>query len=141
MAGRHLAGLAWVNPWWVWLATEARHGDGVPSEAGVSGWVEVVPRCALAGGSALEAEAGRTALLLYDVGGAVYATAAVCPHHAAWLSQGSVAGDLVNCPRHQGQFHIPTGRKTRGPQCADLRTYPTAVRDGVIWVDMGGTAR
>ena len=107
----------------------------------MSTWIELVPRSALAARSPLEAEAGRTALLLYDVDGAVYATAAVCPHHAAWLSQGGVEGDRVNCPRHQGQFHIPTGRKTRGPQCPDLRTYPTAIRDGMVWVDVGGAVR
>ena len=100
-------------------------------------WIMAAPCEALALRSPLEAEAGAAAVLLYDIQGTVHATAAVCPHHAAWLSQGSVHGDLVNCPRHQGQFHIPTGRKTRGPQCPDLRTYPVRVRDGHIWVDVG----
>lgn len=100
-------------------------------------WIKAASREALARHSPLEAEAGRTAVLLYDIEGTVYATAAVCPHHAAWLSQGGVKGDLVDCPRHQGQFHIPTGRKTRGPQCADLRTYPARVEDGAIWVEVG----
>ena len=86
--------------------------------------------------SPLEAEAGGTAVLLYAIGYSVYATAAVCPHHAAWFSQGSVEGEYVNCPRHQGQFHIPTGHKTRGPQCPELRTYPVSIRNGAIWVDV-----
>lgn len=100
-------------------------------------WIKTAPCKALARQSPLEAEAGSAAVLLYDIQGTVYATAAVCPHHAAWLSQGSVQGDLVNCPRHQGQFHIPSGRKTRGPQCPDLRTYPVRVREDSIWVDVG----
>lgn len=99
-------------------------------------WVEAASLAALHRQSPMEAEAGGVALLLYDLAGTVYATAAVCPHHAAWLSQGSVEGEHVNCPRHQGQFHIPTGRKTRGPQCPDLRTYCVSVRDGAIWVDV-----
>lgn len=99
-------------------------------------WIKTASQEALAHRSPIEAEAGRTAVLLYDIEGTVYATAAVCPHHAAWLSQGGVQGDLVNCPRHQGQFHIPTGRKMRGPQCPDLRTYPVRVENGAIWVEV-----
>lgn len=100
-------------------------------------WIKAASCEALARQSPLEAEAGSAAVLLYDLQGDIYATAAVCPHHAAWLSQGGVQGDVVNCPRHQGQFHIPTGRKTRGPQCPDLRTYPVQVRDGDIWLEVG----
>lgn len=97
-------------------------------------WIDAASREALGRSLLLEVEAAGAAILLYDVGGTVYATAAVCPHHAAWLSQGRVQGDVVDCPRHMGQFHIPTGRKLRGPECADLRTYPVRVQDGRVWV-------
>ena len=97
-------------------------------------WIDAASREALARSSPLEVEAASAAILLYDIGGTVYATAAVCPHHAAWLSQGGVQGDVVNCPRHMGQFHIPTGRKLRGPECADLRVYGVCVQDGRVWV-------
>ncbi len=99
-------------------------------------WVDAASREALARNSPLEVEANGAALLLYDVAGTVYATAAVCPHHAAWLSEGGVQGDVVGCPRHMGQFHIPTGRKLRGPECPDLRTYPVRVAHGRVWVQI-----
>lgn len=99
-------------------------------------WIDAASREALARRSPHEVEANGAALLLYDVAGTVYATSAVCPHHAAWLSQGSVQGDVVDCPRHMGQFHIPTGRKLRGPECPDLRTYAVRVRDGRVWVQV-----
>ena len=102
----------------------------------MSKWVDVASRAELARQHLMEIGAGGVAMLLYDIGGGAYATAAVCPHHAAWLSQGGVDGDLVNCPRHQGQFHVPTGRKTRGPECPDLRTYPVRVEDGRVWVNV-----
>jgi len=101
-----------------------------------SRWVHAASSAELARQRLMEIEAEGTAILLYDIGGAAYATAAVCPHHAAWLSQGGLDGDLVSCPRHQGQFHVPTGRKTRGPECPDLRTYPVRVEDGRVWVDV-----
>ena len=101
-----------------------------------SPWIDAASREALARSSLLEVEANGAALLLYDVEGTVYATAAICPHHAAWLSQGRVQGDVVDCPRHMGQFHIPTGRKLRGPECPDLRTYAVRVEEGRVWVQV-----
>ena len=117
------------------MRTEEDRTDARP-EAAASRWADTASCADLLCHGILEAEPGGVAVLLYDIGGTPYATAAVCPHHAAWLSQGGVEGDRVNCPRHQGQFHIPTGRKTRGPMCPDLRTYPVRVQDGRIWVDV-----
>ena len=97
-------------------------------------WIFAARRDAVPRGGMLEAEAGRAAILLYDLGGTIHATAAICPHHAAWLSQGGIDGDCVDCPRHQGRFHIPTGKKLRGPECPDLRVYPVRVEDGAILI-------
>jgi len=99
-------------------------------------WLDVAPRNAVAAGRMLEIEAAGAALLIYDLDGTVYATAAVCPHHAAWLSQGSISGDCIDCPRHLGRFHIPTGRQLRGPECPDLRTYPVRVENDRIVVEI-----
>lgn len=84
----------------------------------------------------MEVEISGTALLLYDLDGTIHVTAAVCPHQAAWLSQGDIRGDWVDCPRHMGRFHIPTGRQLRGPACPDLRTYRARVREGRIEVEL-----
>lgn len=100
----------------------------------MSVWHKVMALEALTRRSPQEAEAGRAALLLFEIEGVVYVTAAVCPHHATWLSQGGGERDRVSCPRHQGQFHIPTGHKLRGPQCPDLRTCEVEIRAGGIWV-------
>jgi nitrite reductase/ring-hydroxylating ferredoxin subunit len=97
-------------------------------------WVFACDRAALSPGTMREVEAGGAALLLYDVAGTVYATAAVCPHHAAWLSQGGMDGEYVDCPRHQGRFHIPTGGQVRGPACPALRTYPVRVEGARVLV-------
>lgn len=99
-------------------------------------WIDVAAVELLARRHLLEVEAAGKALLLYAIDDAVYATAAICPHHAAWLSQGGVEDEFVDCPRHQGRFHIPTGRKVRGPDCADLATYKARVTDGRVEVDL-----
>lgn len=97
-------------------------------------WVEVASAAEVTRAGMMEAEARGAAILLYDVGGTIHATAAVCPHHSAWFSQGGMDGEFVDCPRHQGRFHIPTGRQVRGPECADLRTYPVEVSEGRVRV-------
>jgi 3-phenylpropionate/trans-cinnamate dioxygenase ferredoxin component len=99
-------------------------------------WIEVANRGEVPAGGMLEVEAGGRALLLYDLNGTVFATSAICPHHAAFLLQGHVSGESIECPRHMGRFHIPTGRQERGPPCLDLRTYKVRVEDARVLVEV-----
>jgi 3-phenylpropionate/trans-cinnamate dioxygenase ferredoxin component len=99
-------------------------------------WIEVAMRGAVPAGGMVEVEAEGRALLLYDLDGTVFATSAICPHHAAFLSQGQVSGESIECPRHMGRFHIPTGRQERGPPCHDLRTYKVQVKDDRVLVEI-----
>jgi nitrite reductase/ring-hydroxylating ferredoxin subunit len=99
-------------------------------------WFDAGP-ATLAPGRMREAEIGRVALLLINLDGTLHAVSAVCPHHAAWLSQGQISGTAIDCPRHQGQFDIATGQKLRGPDCANLRIYPTRTRGARVEVALG----
>lgn len=99
-------------------------------------WADAAATNEIPPGGMLEVEVGRAALVLYNLPAGFYATAAVCPHHAAWFSQGGITGDCVDCPRHQGRFHIPTGKLVRGPECPDLRTYKVRVENGRLLVDV-----
>ena len=98
-------------------------------------WVDAADAGQVARAGMYEVQVLQSALLLYDVNGTIYATAAVCPHHAAWFSQGGMSGEFVDCPRHQGRFHIPTGAQVRGPECPALRTYPVRVELGRVLVE------
>jgi nitrite reductase/ring-hydroxylating ferredoxin subunit len=97
-------------------------------------WHDVADAEAVARRGLLEVEAGGRALLLVMVAGAVHAVDAVCPHHHAWLSMGQVDGDCIDCPRHQGRFHIPSGRQLRGPSCQPLGVYPARVEGARVLV-------
>ena len=79
---------------------------------------------------------GDVALAVYNVGGEFYATADTCSHQGASLSDGYVAGDLIECPLHQAQFHIPTGKAMSPPADEDLATYPVKVENGDIFVQL-----
>ncbi|HWK46657.1 MAG TPA: non-heme iron oxygenase ferredoxin subunit [Stellaceae bacterium] len=97
-------------------------------------WHRAAARRDVLPGTLLEVEIGGHALALYDLEGVVYATQAVCPHQAAWFSQGTVEGDRVHCPRHQGCFHIPTGKQISGPACPSLKVYPTRIEAGTVLI-------
>jgi len=57
-----------------------------------------------------------------------------CPHMSAPLSIGILAGCLVDCPLHNGQFDLRTGEPTRMPTTggldADGRYHPVWAPEG-----------
>jgi nitrite reductase/ring-hydroxylating ferredoxin subunit len=73
-------------------------------------------------------------IALFNVAGAFYATADICTHMRARLSDGYVEGDIVECPLHFGKFEIRTGKAVSAPCTVDLRTYEVE-RDGE-WVSV-----
>ena len=55
---------------------------------------------------------------------------------ARTLSDGLVLGDVIECPRHQGRFHIPTGKAKGAPVCVNLQTYPTKVEGHRVYLGL-----
>lgn len=84
---------------------------------------------------------GRTAA------GAAFALHDVCPHRAAPLSAGRVAGDAVECPYHAWTFRAADGRCLKVPalpsndgrDCAGIRVARFALHEanGLIWIWRG----
>jgi len=103
-----------------------------------AGWIDVAEAAAVRRRGMLEAEARGHALLLLDIDGRIHAVAAVCPHHQAWLSMGRLDGDCIDCPRHQGRFHVPTGAQRGGPACPPLPVYPVREHAGRVLVALPG---
>jgi len=52
-------------------------------------------------------------ILLARVGDSYYAASNRCPHMGAKLSDGSLEGTVVTCPRHGSQFDLSDGRVAR----------------------------
>ncbi len=77
---------------------------------------------------------GREEIALYIVDGAVYATADMCSHAFARLSNGHVEGCHVFCPVHQAHFDIRTGAALSEPAEDPIATYPVEVRAGEVFV-------
>jgi 3-phenylpropionate/trans-cinnamate dioxygenase ferredoxin subunit len=80
---------------------------------------------------------GPRTFAIYRIDDCFYATDGWCTHERAHLADGIVLGDQIECPRHQGRFHVPTGKAVRAPVCDPLRTHPVRVEDGQVWLGVG----
>ncbi|MES2534382.1 MAG: non-heme iron oxygenase ferredoxin subunit [Pseudomonadota bacterium] len=80
--------------------------------------------------------AGKPAMALFRISGGVYATADACTHAEGSLSDGYVEGDVIVCPVHPGEFHIPTGKACSFPAEKDLCTFPVRIADGQVYIQI-----
>jgi len=71
-------------------------------------------------------------LAVYSVGGMIYATADLCTHGEASLSEeGILTGKIVECPWHFGTFDVITGM----PCTVALRTFAVKIIEESVYVE------
>jgi len=99
-------------------------------------WQRVASLADVAADTGLQVRVGTTDVALFRIGDAVYAIEGICPHADASLADGFVDEDRVECPLHQAQFHIPTGKCLAPPADRDLATYPVKVEGNDVLVDV-----
>jgi nitrite reductase/ring-hydroxylating ferredoxin subunit len=87
-------------------------------------------------GEVLGLAVGTENIALYRIEGEIYATANICTHAMALLSDGYLDGDCVECPVHQALFHVPTGEVRSAPATVPLKVYPTKVEADDVFVDL-----
>ena len=73
---------------------------------------------------------------VFKVKGRHYALSDICTHARAHLSDGYIEGETVECPLHQGRFHIPTGKALSSPATVNLCTYPVRVEGDKVFVQL-----
>ena len=71
---------------------------------------------------------------LYRINEEIYATANICSHEEALLSEGYIDDDVIVCPIHQARFHIPTGRVLCAPATKDIAVYPVRIMENRVLV-------
>ena len=77
---------------------------------------------------------GKLAIAVYRAKGQYYATADLCTHERAYLSDGIVVDCIVECPYHQGRFDVRTGKALGAPVIEPLATFPVTIVDGRLYV-------
>ena len=97
-------------------------------------WVSVAKASALQAGSMQPAEAGDKQLAVYNIDGSFYATDNECTHAYAMLTDGTMDGDVIECPLHGGAFEIKTGKGLGPPIFCDITIYKTRVVDDEVQV-------
>ena len=73
---------------------------------------------------------------IYHTPAGFFATDGLCTHEDELLSDGLVLGDIVECPKHQGRFHIPTGKAKGAPVCVNLQTYPIKIEGDRVYLGL-----
>ena len=79
---------------------------------------------------------GSLAVAVYKADGRFFATQDLCTHEQAYLSDGVVVGNVIECPFHQGRFDIRTGKALGAPVTVPLKTFPVKVIDDRIFVQV-----
>ncbi|NVH72156.1 non-heme iron oxygenase ferredoxin subunit [Paraburkholderia sp. JPY432] len=103
----------------------------------MSNKIFLIKRDQLQPGQVCKVEQSSCPLAVYNVDGVFYATSDMCTHATASLSEGEIVdGDLIACPLHDGQFHIPTGQAMAFPCTVDLRTYKVIEEGDDIYADL-----
>ncbi len=72
-------------------------------------------------GRSFEVEGRRIAI--FNLAGTFYAIDEECTHSGGPLSEGTIEGDEIECPWHQGRFNIKTGAVVDAPPMDDLASY------------------
>lgn len=81
--------------------------------------------------------AGQTFAIYRSPDDTFHATDGLCTHERAYLADGLVMGDLIECPKHNGRFNYKTGEARRAPVCVNLRTYSVKVDAGRVFIKLG----
>ena len=99
-------------------------------------WQRAASLSSIREGAVIGADIGGTPIALYNLGGTIYATHGICTHALALLSEGWVEDGKIECPLHQGQFDIRTGKALCSPLTEDLRTFAVKLEGDDILVDL-----
>jgi 3-phenylpropionate/trans-cinnamate dioxygenase ferredoxin component len=80
---------------------------------------------------------GRTFAIYRSPDDEFYATDGLCTHEHAYLADGLVLDNIIECPKHNGRFDYRTGAAMGAPVCINLKTYPVKVEGGSIFISLG----
>jgi MocE subfamily Rieske [2Fe-2S] domain protein len=105
----------------------------VTDQVDADGWMEVMAAADLAPADVVRFDHGkRTFALCRDDDGRLHATDGVCTHGNTHLADGLVKDGQIECPKHNGRFHLADGSPARAPICQGLAVYPIEERGGRI---------
>ena len=105
------------------------------SDDGIT-WHKVALASQITEDDPIPVQVGETHIGLYRVDGEIRALCNICSHEFAELTDGFVDGNLVECPLHQAQFDIRTGKAMSEPAEDDVPVYPVRLEGDDVYVGL-----
>jgi len=102
-----------------------------------SGFQKVAVLAELPPNSRIIAEVDEKIIALFNVNGEIYAIDDVCTHDDGPLSDGSLEGYQIACPRHGARFDIRNGKVLTMPATRNTGSYEVKVEGQGIFVRIG----
>lgn len=105
------------------------------------GWIEVCDSDLLLIEDVLRFDHENQTLAVYRAfDGHYYATDGICTHGNAYLADGFVKGNLIECTKHNGRFDLRDGSPQRLPVCVGLKTYAVREDHGKLYLNLTSAA-
>ena len=86
-------------------------------------------------GSCLSVDVNGIGVALCNVEGTIYALDNTCPHAGGPLGEGSLNGDMVQCPWHGWRYDVRTGERPENPDIK-VACYSVRVQENLILVSI-----
>ena len=83
-----------------------------------SGYVKVAVKSEIPIGKMKMVKLGDKEVLIANVNGHYYAISDRCTHAGTDLSQGTLEGNIIECPKHHSKFDVTTGKVVSPPTIA-----------------------
>lgn len=99
-------------------------------------WTKLAAKDELVDGEVLGVTAAEKQVAVYFFDGQYFATSNVCTHQFALLSEGYFEDGCIECPLHQGQFDVRTGKAKCAPLTEDIACFPVKVDGDSIYADI-----
>jgi 3-phenylpropionate/trans-cinnamate dioxygenase ferredoxin subunit len=100
----------------------------------VTEYVRVAQTADVAPGTMKRVVVAGHGVALINLGGEFFAIDDTCSHEEASLSQGTLAGEVVVCPKHGARFNVKTGRVLALPAVRSVGVYPVRVEGDEILI-------
>jgi 3-phenylpropionate/trans-cinnamate dioxygenase ferredoxin subunit len=99
------------------------------------GWIETCSIDDIEPEDAIRYDLGERTFAIYRTNkDQYYATDGYCTHERFHLAGGLVMGNIIECPKHNGQLDYTTGKAKRAPICDNIKTYPVKIESGKVLV-------
>ena len=99
--------------------------------------VEVAKVSELSEGEMKPVAVGDRTVVLFNIGGELFAIDDECTHAGCSLSDGTLDGDELECVCHGSVFNVKTGDVVQGPADEPVPTYPVHSEGDTVYTEVG----